>query len=159
FSVFPPGWPLVLALGMRLGLPWVVNPLLAGAAVVVMHTLVRRTINRNAADVAAVMLASSPSFLFASATYMSHTMSITCALVALLSIDFAASAKSVARRWGWGALAGATSGLLFLTRPVEGVILGVAAGAWVVGSARRHAARELLLVGIPVGTLVASLFF
>ncbi|MEZ5867819.1 MAG: hypothetical protein R3D46_04865 [Defluviimonas denitrificans] len=31
FSATLPGWPAVLALGALLGLPWIVNPLLAGS--------------------------------------------------------------------------------------------------------------------------------
>lgn len=28
FSVFPPGWSLLLAIGIKLGVPWIINPLL-----------------------------------------------------------------------------------------------------------------------------------
>ena len=30
YSIVEPGWPAVLAIGMWLGVPWLVNPLLAG---------------------------------------------------------------------------------------------------------------------------------
>ena len=36
-----PGWPAVLALGALVGLPWLVNPLIAGLTVLVAHRVVR----------------------------------------------------------------------------------------------------------------------
>src|SRR4030095_14990200 len=41
YSVFPPGWPLVLAIGAKLGVPWLVNPLLGGAGILLTYHLVQ----------------------------------------------------------------------------------------------------------------------
>jgi len=31
FGKYPPGWPMILAVGVLAGIPWIVNPLLASA--------------------------------------------------------------------------------------------------------------------------------
>src|SRR4029453_8153164 len=41
FSVFPPGWPLLLAIGMKGGVPALVNPVLTGLCLLLLHELVR----------------------------------------------------------------------------------------------------------------------
>lgn len=128
FSIFPPGWPLVLSLGALVGLPWLVNPLLAGLTVLLTHALVRDLFSRGAAHLAALLLALSPVFLFVSASHMSHTFSIACALTTLLGIHRARTQGPI-----WAGLAGLATGWLFLTRPVEGVIIGGVAGVWALG--------------------------
>jgi hypothetical protein len=39
YSPVPPGWPFALAAGMRLGVPWLVNPVLAGVNVLLTYLL------------------------------------------------------------------------------------------------------------------------
>ena len=159
FSVFPPGWPLVLALGFLAGVPWLVNPLLAGLAVLLTHRLVHRTVSPAAADVTAVMLACSPSFLFVSSTYMAHTSSIVCTLAALLGVERAASSPTVRRAAGFAGAAGGFAGLLFLTRPLEGVIVGVVVLARALGVGGRRLTWPAIAAGTLSGAAVMSIFF
>ena len=81
YGIFPPGWPAVLAIGVGGGTPWLVNPVLAGLNVVLLHKLVARLYSRQLAHLAAVLLAVSPMFLFTSASFMSHSLSALCTLV------------------------------------------------------------------------------
>lgn len=154
FSVFPPGWPLVLALGVRAGAPWLVNPVLAGVGVLAAHALVRRLHSRGAADLVAIVVACSPTYLVAGASYMAHTLSIVCALLALLGAEKA----SAEGRASWAAGGGAALGLLFLTRPVEGAILGLVLAARSLGiGGRRLPWRGIAAAAI--GTVVVSSAF
>ncbi len=41
FAIFPPGWPLILSLGVRLGVPWLVNPVLGALGVVTIYALAK----------------------------------------------------------------------------------------------------------------------
>jgi hypothetical protein len=159
FSVFPPGWPLILAVGMLAGVPWLVNPVLAGLAVLITHSLVRRRVSRAAADVAAVILACSPSFLFVSSTYMAHTLGIACAMGALLGVELAASAATTGIATGWATVAGGAAGLLFLTRPMEGTVVGAVVVARVLGVSGRRLAWSAISAGSVAAAAAISLFF
>ncbi len=127
FSIFPPGWPAVLALGVKAGVPWLVNPLLGAAAVLLAHRFMVRAASRGMANLVTILLAASPWFLAMSASLMSHTVTLALVLAAWLLII---------RSQGGAPLrmlaAGALMGLLFLTRPLEGVSVGVLTGLWTI---------------------------
>jgi hypothetical protein len=75
FSVFPPGWPVVIAAAMRLGIPsWAINPLLSAGLFLLTFRLANRVTGDGAtAALASVTLASSSYFLMTGASYFSHT--------------------------------------------------------------------------------------
>ncbi|MBI1737708.1 MAG: hypothetical protein HYR58_00485, partial [Acidobacteria bacterium] len=56
YSVFPAGWAALLAVGVKLGVPWLVNPLLGGLVILLAHALVRRLYDRDIADATALLL-------------------------------------------------------------------------------------------------------
>jgi len=126
-SIFPPGWPALLAIGQRIDLPWLVNPLLAGLCVVLTRLLVGETHGRRTARLAVLLLSVSPWFLLMAMSFMSHIASMACALL---------GAWAVARaRRGAGAfalVAGACVGALSLIRPLEGVMGGLILGVWAI---------------------------
>ena len=133
FSIFPPGWPGLLALGQRLGSPWLVNPLLAGFSVILVRLLVGETHGRGTARLVVVLLCTSPWFIFLSMSFMAHTASLACALLG-------AWAVARARRGvpAWALLAGAAIGGLSLVRPLEGVVGGAVLGLWMVWPAAKR---------------------
>lgn len=124
-----PGWPLILALGVLAGAPWLVNPVLGGVTILLAHVVVRRFYGWNFAHATALLLAASPQFLFTSASFMAHTSSVVWLLLALLCVD-----KERTRNSGlWGIVGGACLGFLFLTRPLEGLLMGAVIGLWALG--------------------------
>jgi hypothetical protein len=140
FSIFPPGWPAVLTLGVFVGAPWLVNPLLGGLSILAAHGVVRRLASRGLANLTIVMMAASPWFLGMSASMMSHTLTVALSLGAWWLL---LSARTSSRTWlaGLAALgAGAAMGLVFLARPVDGLMIGGLTGLWTLGflSERRH---------------------
>jgi hypothetical protein len=155
FSVFPPGWPLVLALGILLGVPWLVNPVLGGVGIVVAHALVRCLHTRGMANGVTLLLAFSPAYLIVSASFMSHTLSIVCAMLCLLGI---ARARATGKLW-WAGLAGLGMGTLFLTRPIEGVVLAVIGGCWASGVGGQRLRGPCLAAAATVAIFTSSLFF
>ena len=125
FSIFPPGWPAVLALGVKAGVPWLVNPLLGAAAVLLAHRFMVRATSRGMANLVILLLAASPWFLAMSASLMSHTLTLVLVLGAWLLILRSKAGAPISYL-----AAGALMGLLFLTRPLEGVSVGVLTGLW-----------------------------
>lgn len=115
FAVFPPGWPLLLAPGVALGVPFLVNPLLGGASLLAIHALIRRLLDRPRANRVLVLCATSPFYLFMSASFMSHNASL------LASALFALGFLHVVRGGGagWGALSAIGIGFQILVRPVS----------------------------------------
>lgn len=147
FSVFPPGWPLVLALGMKAGIPWLINPALGAIGVLLAHALVTALVARGTANVVAILLALSPTYLYMAASWMAHLLSIVCTLSALLAIHRARVGNPL-----WGGAAGLAIGLLFLTRPIEGAVVGFIGCLWALVPWARRLRSTALAVGF-VGVL------
>lgn len=125
YSIFPPGWPAVLAAGVAMGAPWLVNPLLTALAVILSYSFVARIASARLAALVTVLLCISPWFLAMGASLMSHPLTLVLVLGAWRLIMVEGRHRAAA----W-ALAGLLMGALFLTRPLEGVLIGLATGLW-----------------------------
>jgi hypothetical protein len=126
YSVVAAGWPMVLAVGVWLGVPWLVGPVLGGATILLAHVLLRRLYDQELADATALLLAASPWLLYLSASLMTHGLTAVLALLGLICVERAREHGSVAG----GALAGLSFGALLHTRPMEAVIVAGVAGVW-----------------------------
>ncbi len=141
--IFPPGFPFVLSLGMRLGVPLLVGPALGALLVACTYALARAL--RQTARVA--MLAAVLSVLCAALRYhtadtMSHGLA---ALLACATLTFALGRSSQ-----WQALgAGLCLGLLFATRPISGGVALLLAAYALTRENRR--AWPLFLLGMLPG--------
>lgn len=155
FGVFPPGWPLVLAVGVLAGAPWIVNPLLSGIGVTLVYCVVRRVHTQLTAVIAALLVATSPLYVIVGATYMSHSLSIVCALVAVLSVLELQRGAGI--RWAW--FGGAALGLLFLARPIEAVSVGVIVLAMCAGAIGRRVRATAVAAAVATSAIVSSVFF
>lgn len=154
FSPVPPGWPFVLAIGARFGVPWLVNPLLAGLAVFLAHRLLATMYDRRRTRLGTLLLASSPWFLFMGMNFMPHMLTLVCALGAGLGVAHA-------RRTGAGMgafVGGLATGMVSLIRPLEGLAVAMLVGLWSLGArgrAFRFAPSALLVAGsLLTGALV-----
>jgi hypothetical protein len=142
YSPFPIGWPLLLSLGERVGLPWLVNPLLAGLLPLLAWLLGREWATESEARLAALVAALSPGVWLLSGSRMSHTGVLVGLGVALVVV-----ARGRDRTLAWG-LAAFGVAYVVLARPYDAVLVGgplLAFGLW---RAPGLAAR-LLLVGLP----------
>ncbi len=126
------GWSALLAVGVLLGAPWLVNPLLGAAGILLAHRVASRFAGRNLADGVALLLAASPWLLFLSASMMPHAASLVWTLAALLGLYEARERGSIA----YAMLAGAAIGALLHTRPLEAVAVGVFGAAWWLSGGR-----------------------
>ena len=135
YATTSPGWPAVLSIGVLFGLPWLVNPLLGGLSVFLGHRLVTHLSDRMTANIFAVLMATSPWLLTTSASLMTHALSLVLILGSWLLLAVARD-RYVAGRVRKAAMcvfgAGLLMGWLFLTRALEGVVIGTLSGIWIV---------------------------
>jgi len=154
YSPTPLGWPLVLAIGAFLRVPWLVNPLLGGATVLVVYSLLRELASRRTARIGIVLLAVSPWFVFLNMSFMTHPLTLFAACVAALGVARSRRTGSVLAC----VVAGLAIGLAALVRPFDGLLLAVLLGLWSIGlgGARlRIPAITALVVATAIGGLAA----
>jgi hypothetical protein len=114
FSKYPPGWPMILALGQLIGAPWVIDPICGALALFLLYRLGKEIYRPRVGVLAAVLGLTAPFFLFLSGSFMSHTSGLLFTL--LMVWAFWRTTRSERPIWP-GILAGVAFGLLFLIRP------------------------------------------
>lgn len=145
FSCTLPGYPLLLALGFRVGAPWLVNALLAGLNVLLAQRLFLRVLTPVAASLATLLLAASPWNLFLAMSYMSHTAGLTFLLMTLLPMTTFARQGGLHRL----ALSGLAMGALWSTRMLDATAIAAVGGLALLVYTRRLA---------PVAAFTAGFF-
>lgn len=150
-----PGWPAILSLGVLAGVPWLVNPLLGGLTILLTHLFITRLYNRQFAHIVVLMLSVSPWFLFMSASYLTHPLTIVWGLLALLAIE----KERESGKGLWGAVAGVCLGALFLTRSLDGILIGLAAGLWTLGLWKKRLKFRSIISLVIACIIVGSLIF
>ncbi len=151
-SIYPPGWPAVLAFGWWLGAPWLVDPFLLGLSVVAVWALGRTLFAPRTALLAAGGLAVSPFALAMGSGFMAHVPCLAASLGCMVCL---ASAR--ADRPGRWLLAGLFAGLAVAIRPFTAAAL---LGPWALWGVLRPAGarrRLLALARLGLGALAPVL--
>ncbi len=153
YGIFPPGWPMILALGVKAAAVWLVNPLLTGALILATHRFIRLLYDAPTANLAALLLATSPWLLFLGASLMAHTATLLCGVFALDATARLAQRPSFSP----AAIGGTALGCLVLIRPFDGVLIGVVAAGWLlaVSGVRAFSLPNVVfgLVAVAIGGL------
>ena len=161
FGKYPLGWPVLLAVGERLGIRFLVNPLLAGLAVWLTYLLGKRVFSTTVGLLAAGLTLTSPFFLINSGSLLSHPFGL------VLSAGFALAwletfcDGNATRRSLSAVAAGLTLGVLAITRPLTAVALGIPFGLYGIYLFVKkdwYTRRLLILVGAIILAL-ALLYF
>ena len=151
YAVVPPGWSLVLALGVLAGVPWLVNPVLTGCNVLLAYPLLRSLYSRRTSRIALALFACSPWALFLGMSYMNHTITLTLALLAALGL--VAARRTGRARWAW--LGGIALGGMAAVRQLDAMIAALLLGLWALGMAVAQR-RPGSLAGLVLGACVAA---
>lgn len=170
YSIFPPGWSLLLGLLAPLHLRPVLPMLLGALCVPTLYALTQQLLRVPFADsvltpleerllpwVAAGLLAFSPAHVVMSGTFMAHTF---CLLLCLLSL-LAGVKLWLGQRWPAAVGVGTGLGWLVCTRPVDALAVGgplLLLLAWRLGHARAWRAAGALAVSLGLPLLALGLY-
>ncbi|MBI1882214.1 MAG: hypothetical protein HYR94_28915 [Chloroflexi bacterium] len=185
FGKYPPGWPFLLSLGVRLNAPWLVNTLLATLTLALIARLGDCFYRQDPKGLQQIGLCAAglglvtPGFLFLSSSLLSHTASLfwsTLALVALFHAtehspscvlhlplflrntqDERREILHASRFRLHALLAGLTFGAAFVTRPFAGVGIGLAVGIFLLVLIIRGEINWTVLLWIVLGGLLVAI--
>lgn len=121
-SKYPPGTSALLAIGVRLGVPWLVTPVEAVVALLALAAAARRLLGDRGVLLAVAFAGAAPLFAFQAASFFSHTAATMWLALALAGVvAWTQDGRGVRL-----VLAGAAVGCALLTRPLDAVIFCVA---------------------------------
>jgi hypothetical protein len=121
---YPPLHPALLAVGMALGAPWLVTPLLAALLPAAVYALGRRSGDERVARLAALLVLLSPFAIAMNASAMNHLPAALGIATGLALLPAAARGETRA-----AALAGLVAGVTLGIRPLDAVALVVVGAA------------------------------
>jgi len=149
-SQYPPGHVVLLGLGILLGSPVVIGPILAGLTVFFTALAAERLLpeDRAVARVGAIMLALSPFLLGLAGAFMNHV-----AAAAFISIAIYCAVRSAeSESFLWPMLTGTAVGVVFTIRPLTAIVAAlVVATIWILWLKDRRALTQ----GLPRRVLAA----
>lgn len=161
FSKYPPGWSLLLAMGIKLGLRAWINPLLAGVGVWLTYLLGKRVFNEKVALLAAGLTLTSPFFLINSGTLLNHPLGLVLSTGFALAWLNAFCMPDEKHPWIHTCAAGLLIGLMALTRPWTAVGLAIpfaVHGVFILIRGDQQRRLRLLIFGL-LAAACASLLF
>ena len=138
FGKYPPGWPALLALAIRLDIrPWV-NPLLAGLGVWLTYLLGKKICGQWVGLLAAGLTVTSPFFLMNSGSLLSHPFGLVLSAFFALgwlesfwlpkSGEIADNSQKPKGHWWYPILSSLALGGLILTRPYTALAIALPFG-------------------------------
>lgn len=161
YSPVPPGWPFVLAIGAWAGVPWLVNPVLAGLNILLAYAVLWSMHGRRTARLATLFLAVSPWFVFMAMNFMTHQVTLFFALLGALAVSCVRARRARGERTSGSLLAatfggGLAIGAVSLVRPLEGLATALLLGVWSLPPRWWHAARQLRIPEFVPSALLAA---
>jgi hypothetical protein len=152
---YPPGWPLLLSIGLGFNAPWLVAPLLGGFFVVLLYLAGRELDGPVTGLLAATLGVLSPMARLVFGSMLSHAAAATLILAALWLMLMAQRT----RFWPFAAFSGIALGLAFGVRPLSAVAAAIPLAAVVVGDllANRQRGSRGLWVWFVLGGSIAAL--
>lgn len=151
------GQSLFLLLGILIKIPWIINPILGGASLVLTYYLAKEMFDEKTSRLAILAALTSPFFIFMSASYMSHVSNLffitLCLLCTLRSFRV--------RKWYYPFLAGLSIGLAFNNRPFSAllIVLPFCGYALIALYKRLIQTKEIILFCLPALILLFSFFY
>jgi hypothetical protein len=143
FSKYAPGWPIILAAGVKLHVPWLVDPLLGAILVFLMLDYANRRLGKEQAQIVAMLVTLCFFLCYYAASFRAHIATALFVFAAFLFYDFAERRPQFAKPWLFGA--GALLGYSAMIRYVDWIPLAVWIG---ISLMRRRRFADMLLFGV-----------
>jgi 4-amino-4-deoxy-L-arabinose transferase-like glycosyltransferase len=141
YSQFPIGGPLAMVPGALVGAPWLVNPVLLGAATLLLYWFARRAYGEMQGRAIAALFVAAPMVLILAGTWMNH-VPVLCLTAAALALLVAWDGATSPTRSLWLAVAiGGVLGLIATIRPLDAVAVALAVGLFQVSVAWTRPAK------------------
>ncbi|MDP1544766.1 MAG: glycosyltransferase family 39 protein [Anaerolineales bacterium] len=122
FAKYPPGWPIMLALGLKLNARSWVNPVLAGFSIWFIYVLGKRLFGQRVALFASFLTLLSPFFLFNAAMLFPHTWTLFLSLAFIMAwLDTLVFSDGSFPKPISAITAGLSLGVLAFTRPLTAI--------------------------------------
>jgi hypothetical protein len=152
---YPPGWPLLLAIGLVIGAPWLIAPILGGMFVMLLYLTGRELDGPVTGLLAATLGVLSPMARLIFGCMLSHAAAATLILAGLWLLLVSRRLKT----WPVAALSGIALGLAFSIRPLWAAATAVPLIALVAADlfARRDRHARDRVVGWFIGGAAAAL--
>lgn len=151
YPVTPPGWALILALGVLAGAAWLVNPVLAALNLILTYVLLRELYPKPTARLAVLLLCFSPWYIFIGMSFMTHMAALAAALLAALGVVLARRKQSA----GWAWAGGFALGFISLIRPLEAVAVAGLLGLWAIGFGGKRL-KWTAVAGLVLGAMIVG---
>lgn len=156
FGIFPPGYPFLLSIGVIIGVPWIINPLLGAMTILLIYLIARHLFSRRVAILSCILGFLTPFFILNSASYFSH--SACTFFLALLVYSYLKSQG--ANRLFWYFMIGASSGYAFNTRYLESVMTIIPIGIILAAKFLRNPKKmSKPYLAVLIGGLIFLAFF
>lgn len=152
FSQYPPGNAALLALGYLARVPWLVQPVLAGAAVLLVTLAAARQYGRGTALLTLLLLSTSPFLLLTAGSFLSHVPALFWGALALYTITRYSETPSVR----WMVLTALGLAMMLLTREIVAVLYGASIVLMGVAQAWPVRGRRIVLDGLVGGLIVLA---
>ena len=162
FTHFPIGASAILAPGMAVGAPWLVNPVLAGVAVCLVYVFARRVGSEPLARGVAMLFALSPFVLFMAATQLDHVGALVFIWLGMATLPGWCAATDGPSASRHAAAIGASLGVSVAIRPYDTALMALVVGvfqlhaAWRKPILARSFVVQVLAGLVPVAVLLAS---
>jgi len=160
FSKYPPGWPLLLSLGVRAGVPWLVNPILAALSLGLIYLIGREVYGRRIALLATLLGLSSPFFLFMSGSMMAHPATLFYLWLFALCFIYSHRVARLTSCLVFALGAGFFFGMAFITRQLTALGVALPFGVWALATIVRQRQRALARYALmALGAAIPLAFF
>lgn len=156
FGKYPPGWPSVLAIGIFLGIPWIINTLLVVAGLFVLFQLGRKLYDENIAWIALLFASFSLVTAWSAIGFFSEPLAMLATGVFVYCMIMAL--ENGKNNWSIGA--GAALGILLITRPQAAFTIALPMAVlwlWNIFRGKRRI-KEAVVIGIAFLPFCALLF-
>ena len=113
YGKYFPGWPAFLAIGIKLGLPWIINPIFGFFTLIIIYFIGKEIYDKETGIFASLLLLFSPSYFTNTPNYLSHTSTLFFS-----TLFFYLTVKTIkAPKVMTSLLAGLSLNIAFLIRP------------------------------------------